>query len=94
MGYGACSATPVYDGYILKKAVLRYPVAGEFLTKQIALQFQDLKIKMTPRYQVLKKKLVEPGANPEPVLRKISPSPAYHEYAVNVSLYHPRYHVC
>ncbi|KAI8099272.1 actin family [Halteromyces radiatus] len=69
-GAGVTSAVPVYDGYVLKKGILRSPIAGDLLTRQILDQLeQDLHFKVTPSYEVASKKPVEAGQPADAKLR-------------------------
>ncbi|KAI9013356.1 actin family [Phycomyces nitens] len=69
-GGSMTSAVPVYDGYVLKKGILRQPIGGDLLTKQILDQLKnDLHLQVTPQYKIANKRPVESGQPPQVELR-------------------------
>ncbi|RUS22056.1 actin family [Endogone sp. FLAS-F59071] len=81
-GGGTTSAVPVYDGYVLKKGILRQPLGGDFISEQIIEQFQrDFNITVTPQYLVAKKNFVDVGQLPDVKLRdRPGTTESYHHY--------------
>ena len=63
MGARSTSITPVHDGLVLRKGILRTPLAGDFLSQQLRLQFatSNPPIQLNPHYLVLSKAAVEAG---------------------------------
>ena len=50
------TATPVHEGYSLHKGILRFPIGGETITKDLSdYLFNDLKVNIRPRYSFNKK---------------------------------------
>ncbi|KAG1047579.1 hypothetical protein G6F43_009977 [Rhizopus delemar] len=84
-GAGATSAVPVFEGYVLKKGILRQPVAGDLLTEHIKKHLeQELQYKVTPHYAIAKKKTVDAGQLPEIELKELSGrTESFHESQVN-----------
>lgn len=82
-GAGVTSAVPVYDGYVLKKGILRQSIAGDLLTRQI---LDNLETPVVPAYQVASKKPVEAGQPANAELRTdLGVTDSFHEYQVAVS---------
>ncbi|RUS27496.1 actin family, partial [Jimgerdemannia flammicorona] len=81
-GGGMTSAVPVYDGYVLKKGILRQPLGGDFISEQIAEQFKrDFNIIITPQYLVEKKNFVDVGQPADVKLRdRPGTTESYHRY--------------
>jgi actin-related protein 4 len=71
MGASSISITPVHDGLILKKGVVRSPLAGNFLSSQLRLLFSTSSpsIPLTPHYLVTKKTPVDAGLPPNATYR-------------------------
>jgi actin-related protein 4 len=63
VGASHTSVTPVLDGMVLRKGVQKSPLAGNFVSNQIRLQFKDSKpeIPLTPHYLVKSKTPVDAG---------------------------------
>ena len=49
------SAVPVHDGFVLQQAIVRSPLAGDFLTRQCLEYFMEADIEVVPSYLVAKK---------------------------------------
>ncbi|KAI7862075.1 actin family [Spinellus fusiger] len=70
-GGSTTSAVPVYDGYVLKKGILRQSIGGDLLTRQIVDQLKnDLNVNITPHYKISNKRPVESGQPPQVDLRE------------------------
>ncbi|ORY03885.1 Actin/actin-like protein [Basidiobolus meristosporus CBS 931.73] len=79
-GGGMTSAVPVYDGYVLKKGILKQNIGGEFISDQILHDFKANKgVEINPHYLINKKSPVEAG-EPAQVELKNRPNtnPNYH----------------
>ena len=73
--------TPVHDGMVLRKGALRTPLAGDFVSKQLRLQFganNPQPIALTPGYLVANKVPVEAGQPALATYRSFSPETAPH----------------
>jgi actin-related protein 4 len=75
VGASQVSVTPVHDGLILKKGVMKSPLAGNFLSSQIRLLFAQSSppVKLNPYYMVTSKSVVEAGAPSSATYRTFSP---------------------
>ncbi|KAG1453535.1 hypothetical protein G6F56_007549 [Rhizopus delemar] len=72
-GAGITSAVPVYEGYVLKKGILRQPVGGDLLTEHIKQHLErELNYRVTPHYAIAKKSPVEAGQPPEIQLKELN----------------------
>jgi actin-related protein 4 len=69
VGAANIAATPVHDGYVLKKGSVRTPTGGDFLSNQIRTQLAAMGISVTPHYQVLSKVPVDVGKPAEATLK-------------------------
>jgi len=77
------SAIPVHDGYILQQAIVRSPVAGDFISRQCLEFFMENDIDIVPPYMIATKEAVDEGA-PAAFTRKKIPevSKSYHNFMV------------
>ncbi|KAK4054587.1 NuA4 histone acetyltransferase subunit [Microbotryomycetes sp. JL201] len=66
------TVTPVYDGFVLRKAVQKQPAAGALLSEVLlsALESQQPPITVRPQYLVKTKEAVPPNEPPKAVLRE------------------------
>lgn len=49
------SAIPVHDGYVLQQAVVRSPVAGDFISRQCLEFFMESDLEVVPPYMIATK---------------------------------------
>lgn len=75
------SAVPVHDGFVLQQAIVRSPLAGDFLTRQCLEYFMESGIEITPKYLIGSKELVDEGAPPVYTKRKTPAiTKSFHNY--------------
>ena len=99
MGARSTSVTPVHDGMHLKKGSLRTSLAGDFVSSQVRLLFNEAKppITITPHYLVSSKQPVEAGqpalatlrpftteTEPHPSFRRLQENRVIHEFKESV----------
>ncbi|MCJ1430686.1 NuA4 histone acetyltransferase subunit [Xylographa pallens] len=83
VGASSISITPVHDGLILRKGVIRSPLAGNFVSDQLRLLFSTSTppVPLTPHYLVTSKTTVDAGAPAVATYRyfdpKLAPSPSF-----------------
>ncbi|KAL9092390.1 MAG: hypothetical protein Q9159_000898 [Coniocarpon cinnabarinum] len=82
LGAANTAITPVYDGMMLKKGALHSPLAGNYLSDQIRLLFQQTQppTPLTPHYTVASKTTVEAGQPAQATYRTFTdpqPSPSF-----------------
>uniref|UniRef100_A0A5K3EMZ1 Calcium-transporting ATPase n=1 Tax=Mesocestoides corti TaxID=53468 RepID=A0A5K3EMZ1_MESCO len=71
-GASCASAVPVYDGRVLLQAVVRTPLAGDFVTRQCAkLVKEELKTEPIPYYRVASKEPVKDREQPRWTEKKL-----------------------
>ncbi|KAI8143573.1 actin family [Fennellomyces sp. T-0311] len=95
-GGGMTSAVPVYDGYVLKKGILRQPLAGDIISQQVLdLLKKDTGLDVTPQYKISSKKPVESGQQPQ-VQTKNRPNTtqSFHDYQVSRVVHEFKESVC
>lgn len=69
-GASSTQAVPVHDGYVLQKGIVKYDVAGEYLTEKIEKYIEEvLKTPIVPRHYLDvtvdgENKMVNPAENP------------------------------
>ncbi|KAF9578489.1 Actin-like 6A, partial [Lunasporangiospora selenospora] len=73
------SVVPVYDGYVLRKGIMRQSFGGNFLSEQILAHFQAQNIDIVPQYLIAKKAPVEVGHKPVVTLRDRPATPSFHK---------------
>lgn len=61
-GASHTSAIPVHDGYVMTQAIVKSPLAGDFLTAQCKQYFQEHDIDVVCPYVVASKEAVDEGA--------------------------------
>ncbi|KAL9118067.1 MAG: hypothetical protein Q9187_005392 [Circinaria calcarea] len=81
LGASSISITPVHDGLILKKGVMRSPLAGNFISDQLRLLFSTSQppIPLTPHYLVTSKTPVDAGSPSQATYRSFAPNAAPHD---------------
>lgn len=81
LGASSISITPVHDGLILKKGVMRSPLAGNFISDQLRLLFSTSQppIPLTPHYLVTSKTPVDAGSPSQATYRSFPPNAAPHD---------------
>lgn len=83
VGASSISITPVHDGLILKKGVVRSPLAGNYVSDQLRLLFSTASppIPLNPYYLISSKSPVEANAPPQATFRNFAngaaPAPSY-----------------
>ncbi|KAH9416342.1 Actin-like 6A [Dermatophagoides pteronyssinus] len=55
------AAIPVYEGYVIEKAIKRNHFAGEFITSLCYKHLNEMKVEVNPYYMIKSKQPVEPG---------------------------------
>ncbi|KAI8372732.1 actin family [Radiomyces spectabilis] len=95
-GGSLTSAVPVYDGYVLKKGILRQPIGGDLLTREILQQLKtEYQYDVTPHYKIASKKHVDSGQAPEVQLRdRPGTTQSYHDYQVSRVIHEYKESVC
>lgn len=80
IGASTISITPVHDGLILKKAVTRSPLAGNFVSNQLRLLFASSQppVPITPHYLINSKTAVDAGAPAQATYRTFAPGTEPH----------------
>lgn len=80
VGASNVSVTPVHDGLILRKGVLRSPLAGNYISNQLRLLFSTSspQVPLTPHFVIASKSPVDAGAPAQASYRKFSPGAEPH----------------
>ncbi|KAI0214161.1 Actin-like protein 6B [Lamellibrachia satsuma] len=52
------TAVPVYDGYVLQQAIVKSPLAGDFITMECRKQMEEMSIEVIPPYMIASKEPV------------------------------------
>lgn len=73
IGASNVSVTPVHDGFILRKGVMRSPLAGDFLSGQIRTWMGSAGMNIVPHYMVTSKQPVDANAPAQATLRTFAP---------------------
>ncbi|KAI9848011.1 MAG: NuA4 histone acetyltransferase subunit [Thelocarpon superellum] len=77
VGAANVSITPVHDGLILRKGVMKSPLAGNFVSQQLRLMFASSQppVTLTPHYLVASKTPVDAGAPANATYRTFATPP-------------------
>ena len=79
------SVVPVHDGYALQGAVVKTPLAGDFITAQCQRFMDDVGVEVVPAYMVASKDVVKERAPASYVKKNIPPvTKSFHQYMVKV----------
>ncbi|XP_065051410.1 actin-like protein 6B [Rhopilema esculentum] len=77
------SAIPVHDGFVLQQAIVRSPVAGDFISRQCLEFFMESGIDIIPSYMIASKEPVDEDAAPIFTKKKIPEvTKSYHNFMV------------
>lgn len=60
-GSSQTSAVPVHDGYVIQQAIVKSPLAGDFITMQCRNYFEERNVEIVPYYAVASKEVVKEG---------------------------------
>lgn len=60
-GASQTSAVPVHDGYVIQQAIVKSPLAGDFMTMQCRNYFDERNVEIVPYYAVGTKEQVKEG---------------------------------
>ncbi|KAJ6224338.1 hypothetical protein RDWZM_002883 [Blomia tropicalis] len=60
-GVSYTSAIPVHDGYVVQNAIVKSPLAGDFVTNQCKQYFEEKGIEIVPYYMIASKETVKEG---------------------------------
>lgn len=61
-GSSQTSAVPVHDGYVIQKAIVKSPLAGDFVTMQCRNLFEEKGVEVIPPYMVAGKEITKESA--------------------------------
>lgn len=64
-GASQTSAVPVHDGYVLTQAIVKSPLAGDFITLQCKNYMEENNIEVAPPYMIASKEAVNEGEAPK-----------------------------
>ncbi|KAJ3040704.1 Actin-like 6A [Rhizophlyctis rosea] len=82
-GASVTSAVPVYDGYVLRKGIMKQPYGGDFLGEQALLRLKEIGVSVVPQYLVKSKTAVDAGQPSQYVPReRPNTTDSFHRVAV------------
>lgn len=83
-GSSQTSAVPVHDGYVMGQAIVKSPLAGDFITMQSRNYFEEKGIEIVPPYLISGKESVKEGEQPRWTRRSNIPevTKSWHNYQV------------
>lgn len=82
------SAVPVHDGYVLQQAIVKSPLAGNFITAQCRQMFEEQTIEIVPPYLIASKETSKEGG-PAIFTKKNNIPPltkSFHRHMVNETI--------
>jgi len=76
------SAVPIHEGYVLQQAIVKSPLAGDFLTMQCRQLLNDMQVEMVPPYMIAGKEEVKDGDPAKWTKKKDLPdvTKSWHDY--------------
>ena len=83
-GANHTSAIPVHDGYVLQHAIVKSPLAGDFMTMQCRQFLEESGVEVVPPYLVAGKEEMRDGETPKWTKKTGLPevSPSWHNFMV------------
>ncbi|GAB6022244.1 Actin-like 6A [Chamberlinius hualienensis] len=80
------SAIPVHDGYVLTQAIVKTPLAGDFISMQCKQLMEDKNIEIVPSYMVASKDVVKDGETARYTKKSNLPdvTKSWHNYMVKL----------
>ncbi|KAH6940518.1 hypothetical protein HPB50_000539 [Hyalomma asiaticum] len=83
-GASQTSAIPVHDGYVLTQAVVKSPLAGDFVTMQCKQFLEEQGVDIIPTYMLAGKEAVKEGETPKWTKKNNLPevTKSWHNYMV------------
>jgi actin-related protein len=70
-GASMTSVVPVFDGYVIKKAIERSPVGGDFVSAQVMAYLDSIKVDTTPHCFIKSKQIVDSTKTPRYQLHQL-----------------------
>lgn len=71
-GAANTSIVPVFDGYVVKKAIQKAPIGGDFISNQVFEYLKQMNIDLTPQTLIASKEAVSSSAPPKFARKNIS----------------------
>ena len=83
-GSSQTSAVPVHDGFVVQQAVVKSPLAGDFISMQCQRYFDDQKVDIIPPYMIAGKEQVAEAGIPKWIKKPNLPevTKSWHNYMV------------
>jgi len=80
------SAIPVHDGYVLTQAIVKTPLAGDFISMQCKQLIEDRNIEIIPPYMIASKEVVKERDPPKYTKKSNLPevTKSWHNYMVKL----------
>ncbi|KAK2568226.1 Actin-like protein 6A [Acropora cervicornis] len=82
------SAVPVHDGYVLQQAIVKSPLAGDFIMAQCRQMFEEKNVEIAPPYVIATKEVSKEGGPAIFTKKNNLPSVAksFHRHMVNETI--------
>lgn len=82
------SAVPVHDGYVLQQAIVKSPLAGDFITAQCRQMFEEKNVEIAPPYVIATKEVSKEGGPAIFTKKNNLPSvgKSFHRHMVNETI--------
>lgn len=84
-GASLTSAVPVHDGYVLQQAIVKSPLAGDFVTAQCRQLFEEMNVEIVPPYLIASKEASREGGPAVFTKKNVQVSKSFHNLMVRVS---------
>lgn len=83
-GASQTSAVPVHDGYVIQQAIVKTPLAGDFITMQCRNMFEEKGIEIVPSYMIASKEQVKESDAPKWTKKNNIPevTKSWHNYMI------------
>jgi actin-related protein len=83
-GASTTSVVPVFDGYIVRKAIQKFQIGGNFVSEQVREYLKSTNVDLTPISMVKSKEAVESAQPPVYERKDVQVTQSWEDYAIEV----------
>lgn len=76
---------PVFDGYIVRKAIQKAQIGGNFVSEQVKEYLKSINVDLTPKSMIKAKEAVDSTQPPVYEKKDVEVTQSWEDYAIEVS---------
>ncbi|XP_065844421.1 actin-like protein 6A [Oscarella lobularis] len=88
------AAVPVHDGYVLQQAIVRTPLAGDFVTAQCRTMFEEKQVEIVPSYLVASREIVKENERAKYKRKEVEVTRSFHAFKVKEAVHDFKCSIC